>query len=130
MKKGYVLLVGIMLAAFITAGAADVAELAREAKIKFTKLAHDFGAIDKGEPVTADFTFTNEGDEPLVITQVKTSCGCTVSDYPKEAIAPGESGAIRATYNAAKPGTFTKTVKVFTSSSTEPLLLTLKGKVK
>ena len=130
MKKGFVLLTGLFLAVIITAGATDFKEIMREAKIKFEKLAHDFGSIDKGKPVTASFSFVNEGDEALVITNVKTSCGCTVSDYPKDPIAPGKSGTIKATYNAAKGGAFTKTVKVFTNENPEPLMLTLKGEVK
>lgn len=130
MKKGFVLLAGLMFALFITADATNFAHLIREAKIKFIKVSHDFGSVEKGQPVTAEFSFENEGSEPLVITEVKTSCGCTVGEYPKDPIAPGKTGIIKATYNAAKPGAFTKTVKVFTNDSTEPLLLTLRGEVK
>ncbi|MFA0961263.1 DUF1573 domain-containing protein [Roseivirga sp. BDSF3-8] len=130
MKKGFVLLTGLLFAVFITAGAATFEDMLRESAIKFAKRTHDFGAVDKGEPVTAAFSFRNEGDTPLIITEVKTSCGCTVSEYPKEAIAPGEAGVIKATYNAAKTGAFTKTVKVFTNDRSEPMLLTLKGEVR
>jgi hypothetical protein len=90
--------------------------------------AHNFGKIKQGEPVTATFTFTNTGDAPLVLTEVKGSCGCTATDYTKEALAPGKSGYVKATYNAASPGVFSKTVTV-TNSTGEVKLLIIKGEV-
>lgn len=101
-----------------------------ESSIKWKFTEFDFGVIEKGKPVDAVFTFVNESDETLLISNVKTSCGCTASDYSKDPIRPGEQSRITATYDARKPGTFTKTVKVFTNQSEHPVVLTIKGVVK
>lgn len=89
----------------------------------------DVGEIPQGTPKMIEFSFKNTGDKEVIITNVKTSCGCTASDYTKEAIAPGKSGFVKATYNAAVKGSFTKTVTVTTNADETPKVLTLKGNV-
>jgi hypothetical protein len=84
----------------------------------WTTTAIDFGKIEQGKPVSAEFEFTNPSMVPLIITSVKTSCGCTVADYPKEPIQPGKSGKVSVTYNAASTGMNSKTITV-TSNATE-----------
>ncbi len=92
------------------------------------KTTHDFGKIEQGTPVTAIFTFTNEGDAPIVITQAKGSCGCTVPSYPQEPIAPGASAEVKAVFNAATLGVFNKTVTI-TANTDKPQILRVKGEV-
>ncbi|MFW5706840.1 MAG: DUF1573 domain-containing protein, partial [Bacteroidota bacterium] len=58
--------------------------------ITFEKTSHDFGKIITGEKVAYAFRFTNTGDQPLVITGIRSGCGCTVGDYPKDPVKPGE----------------------------------------
>lgn len=89
----------------------------------------DVGKIPQGTPKTVEFSFKNTGDKEVVITNVKTSCGCTASDYTKEAIKPGKTGFVKAIYNAATKGSFTKTVTVTTNIEETPKILTLKGEV-
>lgn len=90
----------------------------------------DFGKIQQGVPKTATFEFTNSGDVPLVITNAKGSCGCTVADFPKDTpIMPGQSAKITATYNAANPGQFTKTVTVTANTAEKTHVLTITGEV-
>ena len=89
----------------------------------------DFGKIEKGTPVTHEFTFTNAGTDALIISSVQASCGCTVTDYTKDPIPPGEKGFVKATYNAAKPGVFSKTVTINANTEDELVLLTIKGEV-
>jgi Protein of unknown function (DUF1573) len=88
----------------------------------------DFGSIKQGAPVDHEFEFTNLGSEPLIISNVQVSCGCTVADFTKDPIAPGAKGYVKASYNAAKAGAFTKTVTVQANTDTYPVL-TLKGTV-
>ena len=90
---------------------------------------HDFGKIAKNVPATHEFNFINTGEVPLVISSVKGSCGCTVTDYTKESIAPGKSGLVKATYNAAKIGAFHKTVTVTANTEDGPVVLSIKGEV-
>lgn len=89
----------------------------------------DVGQIPQGTPKNIEFEFKNTGDKPVIITNVKPACGCTAADYTKDPIAPGKSGFIKAIYNAAAPGAFTKTVTVTTSAEETPKVLTFKGTV-
>ena len=72
----------------------------KQAVIKFDTDMHDFGTVLQGEVVTYSFHFTNTGNMPLIISSVKSSCGCTVGDYPRKPIEPGERGAIKVTYDS------------------------------
>jgi archaellum component FlaG (FlaF/FlaG flagellin family) len=107
---------------------ASVASVAPVPQIKFEKTTHDFGSIPQGTPVTTTFTFKNTGKAPLVLSNVQASCGCTTPSYTKEPIAPGKTGTITATYNAASVGQFNKSITV-TSNAGEPVVLMLQGTV-
>ena len=98
--------------------------------LKFESEVHDFGGLEKGKPATYEFTFTNTSKETIMITNVRPSCGCTAANYTKTAIKPGEKGFVAATYNAASPGAFTKSITVTTSDTSLPKSLTIKGKVE
>ena len=98
-------------------------------KASWKKELHDFGEIPQGKPVTVDFSFTNEGDAPLVIKEVVSTCGCTVPDFPKEAIAPGKSSKITVTFNAAHKGVFLKTITVKSNDKDAAKELKIKGTV-
>ena len=96
------------------------------AEIKFNETSHDFGSFPENAPkVTCKFKFTNTGDGPLVIHQAIASCGCTVPQYPKEPIKPGESGEITVTYNGAGkfPGHFRKSITLRTNAKQEVVRL-------
>lgn len=90
---------------------------------------HDFGELEQGIPAKHTFSFENNGKAALKITQVKTSCGCTATNYSKDFILPGEAGFIEVSYSAKSKGAFSKTVTVYanTESSTETLVI--KGEV-
>ncbi|MBF44989.1 MAG: hypothetical protein CMD38_01620 [Flavobacteriales bacterium] len=70
-------------------------------EFSFEKELHDFGSLVDGEKVSFSFKFTNSGDAPLIISSAKGSCGCTVPNWPKDPIAPGESGSIDVTFNSS-----------------------------
>ena len=99
------------------------------ANFSWTVTTYDFGKIKVNNPVTHEFRFTNSGDAPLVISSVQASCGCTVTDYSKDPIAPGSEGYVKATYNAAKVGVFSKTVTVNANAAESVVQLTIKGEV-
>jgi len=85
----------------------------------FNEENHDFGAIEEGVIAKHDFEFTNTGDAPLIITNASGSCGCTVPSWPREPIAPGETGKIHVEFNSnGRTGNQTKTVTL--SSNTVP----------
>ena len=102
---------------------------AEKALFNWTQTAFDFGKIKVSNPVTHEFTFMNSGNAPLVISSVQASCGCTVAKYSKDPITPGSSGFVKATYNAAKVGVFTKTITVNANTEDAIVLLVIKGEV-
>lgn len=89
----------------------------------------DFGKIVKDKPVIHVFEFTNTGTEPLIISSVKGSCGCTVTAFTNEPILPGQTGEITATYNAKSPGLFQKGITVISNAKESPVMLYVKGEV-
>ncbi|RZJ71230.1 DUF1573 domain-containing protein [Flavobacterium sp.] len=89
----------------------------------------EIGQIPQGTPKTIEFSFKNMGKTDIIITNVKPACGCTAADYTKTPIKPGESGIVKATYNAAPKGAFSKTVTVTTNAEDAPKVLTFKGTV-
>lgn len=101
------------------------------ASSEWASVTHDFGTIAQNEPVTTKFEFTNTGGAPMVITNVKGSCGCTVTDYSREPVMPGQQGYVTATYNAKAIGVFNKSITVTSNSFGEPTkVLYIKGEVK
>ncbi|OYQ38306.1 hypothetical protein CHU92_05595 [Flavobacterium cyanobacteriorum] len=110
--------------------AATPAKPAQPSEISWKEDSFDFGTIEKGKPVSHDFTFKNTTKQTILITDVKASCGCTATNYTKTPIKPGETGSVTATYNAANPGNFSKTVTVTTNDSSVNKVLTIKGKVE
>ena len=97
--------------------------------VKFKENKHSFGKIAKDKPVTYVFGFKNEGAKPLVIETATAECGCTTPEYPKEPITKGKTAAIKVTYNAATPGSFTKKVHVKFANIDEPIDLVIDGEV-
>lgn len=102
---------------------------AAKAVFAWTSTTFDFGKIKLNKPVTNEFSFTNTGDAPLVILSVTASCGCTVTEYTKNPIEPGAKGFVKATYNAAKVGVFSKTVTINANTEEGMVQLTIKGEV-
>lgn len=87
----------------------------------------DFGNIPQGKPVQAHYEFVNSGKEPLIITDVQKTCGCTKTDWSKEPIAPGAKGFVMAEYNAEAEGAFTKAITVLSNAGTPAIKLYFKG---
>ena len=124
MKK-YLFTAFLMLCSLVS-----FAQQANEAEIKFDKTSHDFGIFtESNSKVTCTFTFTNTGNKLLVIHQAIASCGCTVPEYPKEPIKPGESGKIVVTYNGEGrfPGHFRKSITIRSNAKQEIVRLYIEG---
>ncbi len=99
------------------------------AKIKFETETIDYGTIEKGANGVRVFEFTNIGDAPLVITNVKSTCGCTVPSWPKEPVMPGETGQIEVKYDTKRLDVFIKTILVTSNAQRPSIALKIKGNV-
>ena len=134
MKKALILvaafvIAGVAIGQEITASSKTMEPVKRAAVFNWAATTFDFGKIVKGEPVMHEFTFTNTGNDALIISSVQASCGCTVTAYSKDPIPAGEKGFVKATYNAASPGVFSKTVTINANTDDAVVLLTIKGEV-
>ena len=118
MKKG--VLTSLFLGVLFLVNAQDAVPIQIESgpTIAFTESSHDFGDINQGDRVEHTFEFENSGNEPLILSNVLTSCGCTASNWPKEPIPPGDSASIKVTFNSAgKMGVVNKVVTVISNAT-------------
>jgi hypothetical protein len=91
--------------------------------------SHDFGSIIYGANGKVTFTYANKGTKPLVISDVKSSCGCTIPTWTKDPVEPGKIGTIDIQYDTKLPGVFNKTVVVYSNANNSPIRIEIRGKV-
>ena len=127
--KTFTILLSLLLSSVFVYSQEEATEEKRVNPVQWEEKEHDFGDLTFRVPATATFTFQNISDEPVVITSVRSSCGCTVADYTKEPVNPGEKGEVKATYNSARVGMFQKTVTVNLGGVEQPVVLRIKGTV-
>ena len=124
MKKLMILCAVILGFTFAASAQTD-----KKADFGFKEENHAFGKIPQGKPVTYTFTFTNTGTEPLILSDVRPSCGCTAADYTKNPILPGQGGIIKVTYSAAAVGAFTKSIIITSNAKTSTKVIYISGEV-
>ena len=136
MKKAIALIATIVFAAFTVYGQVSTATAAEDEvknpnapEITFDKTVHDYGSIPYKGDGKCEFKFTNTGKEPLILTNVRSSCGCTVPKWPREPILPGHSSVINVEYKTNRVGKINKTVTVQSNGSTGTVVLRIKGQV-
>lgn len=143
MKKVFIAFGAIALVAFVSCKenasskikasnvevAAERDEAAKNLPVmSFDKSEHDFGTIEQGAAQETIFTFTNDGNAPLIITNATSSCGCTIPEYPKnKPIAPGESGELLVKFNGSGQNQVTKTITVSANTEKGSELLRIKA---
>jgi hypothetical protein len=96
----------------------------------FEALEIDFGTIEQDSDPFRIFKFKNEGNEPLLITNARGSCGCTVPSYSKAPVSAGNTSEIKVRYDTHRLGQFRKRVTLTTNTGGEPIVLTIKGLVQ
>lgn len=109
--------------------AQEPVQAAAQDSIVFEKLVHNYGTITKGADGNVQFKFTNKGDKPLILSNVRSSCGCTVPSWTKEPVEPGKTGAIKVKYDTRRVGAFSKSITVSSNAINSRVVLRIKGKV-
>lgn len=99
------------------------------AKIIFEETIHDYGEIELNSDGVCEFKFTNEGSKALILTNVRSSCGCTVPNWPKDPLNKDNEAVIKVKYNTARLGSFSKSITVYSNGSKQPIILRIKGNV-
>jgi len=97
--------------------------------ITFEKTTHDYGTIAKGGDGTCEFKFKNTGVEPLILSNVTSSCGCTVPEWPREPILKGKTASIKVKYNTDRIGPINKTITVVSNGKVSSIQLRIVGSV-
>lgn len=98
--------------------------------MRFEKIEHDFGVINEGDKVETVFKFKNEGTSELLIINAEGSCGCTIPEYPKTPVKPGEVGEMKVSFDSnGKPGQQQKSVTVTTNTATGTEKINIKATV-
>ncbi|MDO6760280.1 DUF1573 domain-containing protein [Tamlana sp. 2_MG-2023] len=100
-----------------------------QAKIQFESDTIDYGTVEKGSDGVRVFKFTNTGNEPLIISKVSSSCGCTIPKKPKDPILPGKKGEIEVKYDTNRVNPIRKTITVISNAETPTVALKIKGLV-
>jgi hypothetical protein len=99
--------------------------------ITFEKTEHDYGTIEQGADGHCEFVFTNTGDEPLIISQFQTSCGCLVPSWDRDPVLPGKKRSVRLRYDTNRVGPINKSATLTSNSVDRPVLvLRIKGEVR
>lgn len=134
MKSIYLLLIALVFGAAAFAQDATQTQNNPEANpnapvITFDKTVHDYGQVPYNGDGKCQFTFTNTGKEPLILTNVRSSCGCTVPKWPREPIMPGESEVIHVDYKTNRIGTINKSVTIQSNASNDVVRLRITGTV-
>ncbi len=97
----------------------------------FKEESYNFGDVGEGPQITHEFKFTNNGKEPLILSNVKASCGCTTPSWPKDPILPGKEATILVTYNTqGRPGKFTKSITITSNAATPSKVIYINGTVE
>lgn len=98
-------------------------------EITFDKLVHEYGTLFVGGDGNCEFEFTNTGKEPLILSSVKSSCGCTVPSWPREPILPGKKESIKVKYDSNRLGPINKSITVMANAKNSPVVLRISGNV-
>ena len=107
----------------------NTTEVSSQAEITFDKLEHDYGEVKQNGNGVCEFKYTNTGSVPLVLSKVRSSCGCTVPKWSKEPLMPGQSASITVKYNTSSVGPINKSITVESNASNPRVRLLIKGKV-
>ena len=99
------------------------------AEITFTELEHDYGTVEKGGNGICEFVYKNTGKAPLMLTNVRSSFGCTIPSWSKEPLKPGHTATIKVKYNTNNVGPINKTITVESNAASGKTILKIKGKV-
>lgn len=100
-----------------------------DASIEFDTISHNFGAVAFNGDAKIEFVFTNSGKAPLLLTHVKSTCGCTIPVWSKEPVNPGKKGRILVSYDTHRVGAFNKSIYVYSNAANGVQRLTITGKV-
>lgn len=132
MKNIVILLAALFVSASmgLAQNSAKTAEKKKDLpEITFEKTVYDFGTVTQGDETIHEFVFKNTGKAPLVLNNVRASCGCTVPNWSKKPVKQKEKASVKVRYDSNRIGAFTKSITVMSNAKNSPIHLTIKGEV-
>ncbi len=131
MKKISFILLAMILSIGLISAQQTATAPAATGDAKFKELAHDFGKVaEEVGSISTEFEFKNTGKKPIIIQDVRTSCGCTTPSYTKDPVLPGKKGTVKVSYSTTgRIGAFDKKITIFTNEPDNVYTLTIKGEV-
>ena len=132
MKKVFSLVIAVFMVFSLSAqnnAAPAKSKKVKQPVITFEKIVHDYGTVERGGNGECEFVFKNTGKADLVLTNVRSSCGCTVPEWTKEPIRPGKKGVIKVKYNTQRVGQINKSITVESNAVNNKIILNIKGSV-
>jgi hypothetical protein len=123
MKIAYLFFVLFGMTSFLAVGQTN------GAYIKFNKTVHDFGELTQGDKAEVEFVFTNTGDAPLLLSNVRSTCGCTVPTWPREPVMPNTTASIKVKYDSNRIGGINKQVTVESNATNGAVYLKVTGNI-
>ena len=118
----------MMFLATLTIQAQDKPATSKDSII-FASTTHNYGTIVQASDGSCEFKFANKGKAPIILNDVKASCGCTAPEWTRTPVAPGATGTIKVTYNTNLVGAFSKSITVNSNAVNSPLVLIITGNV-
>lgn len=128
--KNLVLSIVLIIASLSYGNSQEVPKNPNGPEIQFSKTVHDYGTIQQGGDGNCEFKFKNIGKEPLILSNVVSSCGCTVPSWTREPIMPGKEGTIKVKYDTNRIGIISKQITVMSNAKTERVVLQITGKIE
>lgn len=129
MKRFLTIFAVALLATAVSCSQSNNGQNKKAAEISFAEAEHDFGTIDQNSIAEYAFVYKNTGKEPLIVSNVQTSCGCTVPDWTRDPVKKKGSGVVKVHYNTHAIGNFSKTITVYSNANNSPVTLKIKGTV-
>lgn len=128
--KTLIIIITLLSGICLTSYGQESSTLNPQPEIIFENNIYDYGTIPLNSAGECEFVFKNTGKTPLILSNVQSSCGCTVPSWPKEPVAMNTKGVIKVKYNTNRPGTFQKTITVHSNAKNSPIVITIKGTVE
>ena len=128
--KNRVFMTLIIVLSFTVLGLNTVMAQGTKPHIQFENTKHNFGTFTQNGDGEWEFKFTNTGKEPLIIQNVRSSCGCTIAQKPSKPILPGETESIKVRYDTRRIGVFHKTITITSNADNASVVLEIRGEIK
>ena len=129
MKKTVLITVLILFSFSIIYAQDGVKETSQQAEMTFEYTEHNFGTMKQGSDVSFDFVYKNTGKAPLIITNVKKSCGCTTPEWSKEPLKKRKTNVIKVIYDSKRIAHFNKTITVYSTAKNSPIVISIEGNI-